>query len=201
MSKGLDTTSNVTQHVHALKALGYTWVGRYTSHSVWKNVTRAEARAISVAGMDLVNVWETAGDRASFFSYEQGLHDGEAAYKFALQLGQPFSAPIYFAVDIDLPGPGEVHEYFRGVRESLGRHGQIGYASFNVGVYGPGAVCEYLLSIGFVSYAWLAQAPGWAGYADFADWNIKQLGSTRLMGMGVDNDVASAKGGGGFTVK
>ena len=200
MSHGIDTTSDVTRHLSDLKADGITFIGRYYSHSLWKNLTTAEAKAISAAGLYIVAVWETAGDHESFFTHAQGVQDGHDAYVFGRAIGQPFHAPIYFAVDCDCMPHQGVSLYFNGVREALQAHGQIGVDTYNVGVYGSGAVCQYLDSIGYVSYTWLAQSLGWLGSMTYNDWNIKQGPSTAMHGMSVDLDTAAAKGGGGFQV-
>lgn len=200
MSKGFDTTSNVTPHIQAMKNAGFTFVCRYYSHSAWKNLTPAEAKAISGEGLYIVAVWESAGDHASFFTQAQGELDGESAYAFGQMIGQPFDTPIYFAVDYDADPHVGVSEYFNGVRQAFQRHGQIGVDAYHVGVYGSGAVCQYLDSIGYVSYTWLAQSTGWLGSASYADYNIKQGPGTTLFGMQIDTDTASPKGGGGFQV-
>lgn len=203
LHRGIDTTENCAPHIAALKADGFSFVCRYSSFSAWKNMTRAEALALSKADIHIVAVWETAGDHASFFTHVQGLQDGAAAHAFARHIGQPVPSPIYFAVDADLPGPGGVEAYFRGVRESLSAHGNIGKTVYNVGVYGSGAVCKHLSEIGLVSFTWLAQSYGWSHsreYKDSGDWNILQLQSTTVSGMSVDTDIAAAKGGGGFLV-
>src|SRR5947209_2404426 len=125
MTQGIDTTENCAPHVDALLAKDYTFVCRYSSHSAWKNITRAEALALSDAGIYIVNVWESAGDRASFFSHAQGLMDGASAYQFAKNIGQPFSAPIYFAVDFDASQSETesiIHAYFEGVRSAMQSH-------------------------------------------------------------------------------
>jgi len=192
---GLDTTQNCIPHISAIKAAGYSFVCRYLSHSAWKNVTVAEVQALSKALIALVTVWESAGDHASFFTYQQGILDGAAAFAFAQHIGQPFSAPVYFAVDCDVP-VATVVDYFKGVRDSLQRHGQIGKDTYNVGVYGSGAVCAGLKSAGYVSWTWLAQSTGWSQSHDYDDWSLKQGPSARIAGMNADSDTSKGNGGG-----
>jgi len=194
-NKGLDTTQNCTPHIAEIKSLGYSFVARYISHSAWKNMTIAEVQALSKALLAVVTVWESAGDHASFFTYQQGILDGAAAFAFAQHIGQPFSAPIYFAVDCDVPA-ATVVDYFKGVRDSLQRHGQIGKDTYNVGVYGSGAVCAGLKSAGYVSWTWLAQSGGWSGSRKYLDWNLKQLAAATIAGMSADGDLSNGDGGG-----
>lgn len=198
MSKGFDTTADCTEHAAAIKEAGYAFVARYSSHSAWKNMTLPEVRALSTHDIYIVNVWESAGDRRSFFTYTQGQMDGAAAYAFAQHLGQPVNSPIYFAVDCDIEAPVE---YFKGVRMSFQKHGTIGKTVYRVGVYGSGDVCRELRLKGYASHAWLAQAMGWSGSKAYYDWNIKQGPAETLFGMDSDLDESSAKGGGGWIVK
>lgn len=200
--KGFDTTSNCSGHTEAIKAAGYTFVARYYSHSVWKNLTVPEAHALSRAGIFICAVWESAGDHATFFSFVQGLHDGQAAYSFARQIGQPFTTPIYFAVDSDLPCTPDdnalngVWAYFRGVNQAINNHPD----KYKVGVYGGGHVCRTLKQGALASYTWLAGAMGWQGSREYHEWNILQQGPHTVGGMRVDLDTAADNGGGGFMV-
>ena len=199
-SKGIDTTANCTSHIDAIKLNGYTFVCRYSSHSSWKSMSKHEVVALSKAGLYVVNVWETAGDHAAFFTHSQGVKDGEDAFQFAHAIGQPFTAPIYFAVDMDASEPfikSGVRAYFQGVRESLQKHGDIGKDSYNVGVYGCGACCNYLKMVGFVSFTWMAYAPGWNGNSTYGDWNLCQThNSVTIDKMDCDLDLSKGNGGG-----
>ena len=198
MSKGFDTTNDCAPLAARIKTGGYTFVARYYSHSIWKNLTRSEAGALSAAGLYIVAVWESAGDHPSFFSHDQGRHDGQTAFAFAQAIGQPLPSPIYFAVDADLPGAGGVQAYFEGVREAFGAHGAIGSTAYSVGVYGSGNVCAHLSGLVYVSHTWLAQSMGWGGSRAYSDWNIKQGRSQNVLGLSVDTDIAAASGGGGW---
>ena len=203
INKGFDTTENCAPHADAIVAAGFSFVCRYSSHSAWKNMTRAEVVALSKAGLYVVNVWETAGDHAAFFNHAQGVKDGVAAYDFAQAIGQPFSAPIYFAVDFDASVSqltGGVLAYFQGVRDVMLKRGALGKSSYRMGAYGSGAVCDHLKAYRLVTFTWLAYAPGWSGNKTYTDWNIRQThNGVRFAGM--DTDLDETKGnGGGFTV-
>lgn len=196
MTRGIDTTENCMSHILALKNAGYSFVCRYMSHSTWKNLTLAEVQSLSRAGINIVSVWETASDHASYFSLHQGLVDGAAAYAYARHMGQPFNSPIYFAVDVDIAVSTQLTEYFDGVRHSLQLHGQMGKDAYFVGVYGGGTVCSILKNKGLVSYTWLAQSMGWLGSRHYADWNLKQGPQGHFAGMDVDTDESRGDGGG-----
>jgi hypothetical protein len=52
-----------------------------------------------------------------------------------------------------------------------------GKKGYNVGGYGSGLVCEFLLENALVKYCWLAQSDGWPGFAEFAKskkWSLMQ---------------------------
>lgn len=205
MAKGFDTTEDCAPHVHAIKDAGYTFVCRYYSHSHWKNLSRPEALALSAERIYIVAVWESAGDHAAYFSYVQGIHDGNSAYSFGRAIGQPPDTPIYFAVDYDadvIPDNQAIYgvwAYFRGVRESMSR--QVAGTQYGIGVYGSGSVCKTLHEGGMVSFTWLANARRWRGSSAYKDWSIKQGKGGTVAGMSVDLDESAPKGGGGFLVK
>jgi phosphatidylserine/phosphatidylglycerophosphate/cardiolipin synthase-like enzyme len=202
MRSGIDASVNTTASLNCLAAAGFGFVARYYGGSAGKRLTRAEAEAISAAGMQVVAVWESASTSVGYFSHDKGLADGRAAYRYANgTIGQPAGTPIYFAVDYDAaPGhvSGAIGEYFRGVREAFALEG-AGNPRYTVAVYGSGRVCRALLASGAVSHTWLAQSTGWAGYNDFVDWNIKQHAEQTLCGIRVDTDDAN-DGFGGFRV-
>lgn len=197
MSRGFDTTQNCTPHIPAIKAAGYSFVGRYINRA-WKSMQVPEVEALSKDDIYIVTIFEQENTEA-YFTRGQGLMDGAAAFAYSRHLGQPFNSPIYFAVDLDI-NPPRVVGYFQGVRASLQRHGRIGKTTYEVGVYGPGAVCKFLYGAGLVSFTWLDQSPGHSG-ADYAGWSIKQGPATTLAGMNVDTDITADKGGGGWLIK
>jgi hypothetical protein len=66
-------------------------------------------------------------------------------------------------------------QYFNGVAEAMS-DAVSGYA---IGVYGSGAVCRILgANCPFVSFTWLAEAPGWQGTKTYAGWDVKQVAAT-----------------------
>lgn len=194
MSKGIDTTQNCAPHIPALKVAGIQFVARYMSHAAWKNMTPAEVQALSAAGIYIVSVWESAGNKASFFTLPQGKMDAAAAVEFGHHIGQTDYSPIYFAVDYDAR-PNDVFDYFEGIRFVMPQSGS-NQSLYKIGVYGSGDICKALKEGGYVSYTWLAQAMGWSGSRTYADWNIKQLPSGVCAGMAVDFDETRGDGGG-----
>jgi hypothetical protein len=186
--KGLDTTMELTRHAVALKAQGVDFVLRYYSHNASKNLSLGEARALAQAGLQIGVVWETAGIYPGFFSRDQGLADGAAAFRMAREvIGQPYGSAIYFAVDYDptqadLDGP--ISNYFTGVHAAL-YVGAEGQPSYQVGVYGSGLCCATLVERGIASLSWLSQSTAFAGSKDYAQeqrYNLIQMMPARIVG-------------------
>lgn len=199
MAKGVDASVPCTPVLACLEQNGVEFVGRYYANHGGKVLTLAEAQAISQAGLKIVAVWEDGfPTKASYFSYAKGVDDGTSAYHDAQALGQPVAAPIYFAVDYDATPDdvaGPVLDYFRGIQAGF-QAAAAGGPVHPVGVYGSGAVCQYMLGRQLARYAWLTQSTGWRGTAAFGAWNIKQSAETKLCGIDVDGDEGAGDYGG-----
>ena len=196
--KGLDTTQDVTHALGQLADAGYRFVARYYSHNAWKTVKAPEAQAIANAGLDLVAVWQDANDSAGYFTFTRGETDGAAAFAYAKQIGQPPGSTIYFAVDYDASdadAKGRLVDYFKAVRAAFIAAGE-GDATYDIGVYGSGAVCAALVAQQLVSRSWLALASGWRGYSTFKDWNLRQGDEKQIFGLTADPDRAQGDYGG-----
>lgn len=129
----------------------------------------------------------------------------DATETFRDLVNSPGGAPIYFAVDYDTSDTdvkGVSYDYFRGVNSAIINDGM----NYWGGVYGSGAVCDYIVNHGenqqliFITYAWLAQSTGWRGYNSFTNWNLKQGGAITVAGLSCDSNTSSSAGGGGFKV-
>lgn len=166
----------------ALKKAGKTFVCRYLSPDVSKNLSHEEVVRYSRAGIDIVVVWENSGERARL-GYAAGLHDGNKALAQARILGKPPLAPIFFAVDFDAAGP-EVVRYFEGVASAVGKK--------RSGVYGGLDVVEYLLDRHIVNWAW--QTYAWSNHTWDKRAHLKQVlisypgNELRVDGVQVDYD-------------
>ncbi len=165
--------------------------------SRWPTLSAAEARMVSSAGMSLVAVWESHSHKRDYFSYASGYYDALAAHRQAKAIGQPAGSGIYFAVDFNAQEPdvrGPVDQYFRGVHAGLAA--AAGQArEYRVGVYGSGAVCDYLKRSRLAEYAWLSNSTAWSGYDSFTDWNIKQSGRSPLLSFDQDSNEARGEYG------
>lgn len=135
--KGIDCVTRLNAKTAATaKSLGFSFVGRYlVPPGMGKELTRAEAEAISGAGLGLLCVWETYANRA-VEGEPAGAVDGAKAYQCAREIEMPETGIIYFAVDFDA-SPSQMDSiagYLRGARAQTG--------PYNIGVYGPYAVIE-----------------------------------------------------------
>lgn len=192
---GIDSPLDCTKKIKAILAANLQFVGRYyrSKKSKWAPLTASEAQALSNAGLSLVALWEYASDGAKYFSYTAGVNDSTTAYQEAMLAGQPARTPIYFAVDYDA-APEEVsgciNDYFAGIAagyQAIGR----GNSAYDIGVYGSGLTCGWLLNHHSVTKTWLAVSSGWAGSKTFAKWNIKQGIGLSSLNFGNDSDIAT----------
>lgn len=185
----------------ALAGAGWTFAVRYlssdlrTSGGRTKLLDRAEAEALSHAGLDIVLAWEgRAVDRDPLKGYAQGTVDADTALDQAAACGAPPHPVVYYAVDWDIRDPdGRVPEarlavigdYFAGVADVHGGHG-------NVGVYGGYDAVRHLMATGAVGYGW--QTYGWSGGRWHGPAQLRQvLNGQTVDGSTVDLDVATAE--------
>lgn len=135
----------------ALAADGYRGVIRYLSNDDSKNLHADERDAILGAGLLLGLVWETSAGRAGE-GYNAGFADAQAANGEADALGVPGNVALYYAVDFDAAGSGQLPQvvsYFEGVRDAGGRP---------AGVYGGIDTIETVKNDVGTPYAWQTEA-------------------------------------------
>lgn len=195
MARGIDMPTDARDVSVELRGGAHPdFVARYyrTPDSHWPSLSAAEARMLSAAGIKLVTVWESHSHRPDYFSYASGYYDAVAAYQQARRIGQPPGSAIYFAVDFNAQQPdiiARVDPYFRGVANGL--IAAAGHSpEYRVGVYGSGAVCDYLKRMRLAQYAWLSNARAWDGYASFDDWDIRQGGRSPYLSFSQDSNEA-----------
>lgn len=197
--RGIDTEALCEEKVWELKQAGYNFVGRYYNHNnPNKNLTKAEAEALSQAGLYIVAVWENGyPTSAPYFTQEIGESDAGLAYEYAKNtIGQPKDSTIYFTVDFDASEEdlaNSIHHYFQGLVNAFKAAGN----EYKIGIYGSGLTCEYVLkNFPEIPYTWLAESLGWSNSRTFEDWNIKQLGGGTEVGLSVDFNESQGDGGG-----
>lgn len=167
MQSVIDTATDMTPFIDALRHAGVRTVIRYYNHQNGpalpaKRITPAEARALADAGHSLAVVFQQrggAGGAIGDLTGAAGARDAARALELAAALGQPEGSAIYFAVDHDYFRESElaaITPYFEAVRQALGRR-------FRTGVYGSGTVGGRMLDRGLADLVWLAGATGWSG--------------------------------------
>jgi hypothetical protein len=199
MALGIDASISCLAVVKDLKGTGIEFVARYYANAGEKALSKAEAVALSSAGLKIVAIWEDGfPTKGSYFSYAKGVDDGTSAFHDAMSLGQPIRSPIYFAVDYDAELTeicGCIADYFAGVRAGFAAIA-AGNTVHPVGVYASGATCSWLLAREFVSYTWLSQSLGFRGSKEFTTWNLKQGATEQRCGIEVDTDEGDSDYGG-----
>jgi hypothetical protein len=200
LAQGIDLPTDARDVSQELKGSRLDFVARYYRDpaSRWPTLSAAEARMVSATGMRLVAVWESHSHRPDYFNYAAGYADAIAASGQAKGIGQPAGSAIYFAIDFNAQEAdirGAVDRYFRGVAAGL-QTAARGVPEYRVGVYGSGAVCDYLKRARLAEYAWLSNSTAWSGYDSFADWNIRQGKQSPALSFSHDSNEARGEYGG-----
>lgn len=141
----LDTSTKLTlEDAIAIKQKNYTDVGRYltnaSSNGLDKALSLDEMEILIAVGLNVFPIFQTIGNKVSYFTAQQGLADGLAAKEAAQKFGFPPSATIYFCVDYDVlmaDIEGNILPYFRNVKAALNN-------AYKMGAYGPRYICTKL---------------------------------------------------------
>jgi len=198
---GMDASVNCAPFAAQLAGTGIQFVVRYYSKFSSKAVTRAEALALSQAGLNMAVVYQDVQDAISFFSADLGRQNATAALAQAAAIGQPAGSAIYFAADFD-PTPEEINgplkDHFRAVNEVFA----ASPTQYSVGVYGSGLMCGLMRNAGLVKYTWLSQSTGFQEWTSFRpDANLVQSAPSRsLLKISIDDDTAQTADFGQFQV-
>jgi hypothetical protein len=185
---GVKAAFELTQHAISIKQQGIDFAIRYYSHSAAKNLSLAEARALTDAGIQIGVVWETIGAHLHSFSRAQGMADGACAYLMAQSgITQPSGSAIYFEVDCnpnsdDIAGP--ISRYFEGINQAF-KAARPGEPVYQIGVYGSAACCAAIVGSGLATLSWLAPMPELApeqaaNTPKYESYNLKQLAPAAL---------------------
>lgn len=161
------------------------YIGRYYGPETSRNkalLKRPEAEALSAAGLEILSIWEGAGDKYESFTSFSGQRDAKRALDQAIACGQPVGSAIYFTVDFDatpVQVDSGVTAYFTAVREVM--------AHYRVGCYGHGLALSELRVKNLIDYTFLACAMGWRGSRAFAGKeDIRQGLPTTIVGVPAD---------------
>jgi Domain of unknown function (DUF1906) len=187
----VDLSAPVDQNfLNQMRIIGINTVIRYYDHPdetlPGKTLTRTERDFILGNGFKIAVVFQHHNDQMTSFTGLRGRTDAERALALAMANNQQPGSAIYFGVD----GPWHrdyeltnIMDYFREVKARLAG------ASYRVGVYGSGLVCEMLLANALADLCWLAAPDTWPQYLDYyatRKWGLAQLPTTRCGGRSVD---------------
>lgn len=188
----VDTTTNVTKFLPALKAKGVTHVSRYITHAGWV-LKRPEAQAITAAGLKIIANFEDAGATPSAFSYAMGLANGRFARAYlANEIGAPPDAIMPFSTEARFDQAfitGNIFPYFDGVKAAMAEAKD--YPAYGIAAYSSGSVLAALLDTSRIQLAWAANALGWQGTRAFIAsnrWHFRQLPTVKNFVPGLDVD-------------
>lgn len=143
--------------------------------------------------MHVFPIYQTSGNHEAYFSSNQGLKDAELAKEAAQKLKFPSNTTIYFAVDFDVKTKSIeqcIVPYFRQINSVLKLY-------YNVGVYGPRAVCNALTEKRLVTSSFVADMSsgftGNIGQPMPKNWAYEQILETTMNGIDVDKCVVSPR--------
>jgi hypothetical protein len=158
-----------------LVRLGKRFVVRYVSRDPHKCITRTEAQAIAAHKLQLVLVFEDAGNRA-LGSKADGRADAEFASRVIASLGEGHPQVCYWAVDFDTAGnPGVTDRY---------ASGWASWPKARTGPYGSYEIVEHHRRRGF-GYGWQTNAWSYGRWSPLAQLRQHAPGMT-LAGGSVD---------------
>jgi len=201
---GMDASVNCAPFAASIVAAGMKFAARYYSRFAAKALTRAEALALSQAGLQLAVVYQDANDGIQYFSSALGQQSAAAALAQAAAVGQPAGSAIYFAADFD-PTPaqlsGPMMDHFRAVARAF----SVAPTQYAVGIYGSGLACQTLRDAGLAAFTWLSGSTGYRGSASFRPQaNLVQIAPSRTICGGrlsIDDDVAQTESFGAFQAR
>ncbi len=191
--RGIDLPTDAGDVLIELQQSRLEFVARYyrEPQSRWPALSASEAQRLSSLGLKIVAVWESHSRTPAHFSYASGYNDAMTAYEQARAIGQPAGSAIYFAVDFNARGNllDRVDEYFHGIAAGLAA-ADGGAATYAVGVYGSGVVCDAMKRLGLARYSWLSNSFAWEGSTSYGDWDIMQGARSPELSFNQDSDEA-----------
>ncbi len=178
----IDTASDTTRALPALKAAGVRVVMRYyasdrQANLPEKRLTRSEADAIRAAGLGIGIAYQYFNNLFDNMTAARGGADGRYAAAYARdEIGQPPGSAIYFGIDGDWPAAGQIDAVLRYVGAAAEAMAAAG-SPYRIGVYGSGRTCAAVQERGLAERFWLARSTGWTGTPAFYNsgaWTLYQ---------------------------
>lgn len=170
MPQGIDIGRRLSlDEVDLLRSRGFRFAARYYAgdQSNPKTLTAAEIAYLLSRGFAILPVFQTSANFPGYFTYANGIADGQAARADGLALGQPLGTPICFAVDTDISDPSaQLTDYFNGVFAGID-------GAYLIGIYGEYDVVKFAReNFPALGYFWLTYA--WSGGRDYIPADVFQ---------------------------
>jgi len=226
---GMDVDFNLIPYLPQLVQSHINFVGRYYGRNLKgkginkKVLTYSEAVAISQNKISILGVFQMGGSTETgglgWYTYNQGVLDGESAYLGAYSVRQPASATLYFGFDMGMTPSanstdGINYPYANPVIYMKGVFAGISTAYFvtvqsdpkapmynTLGAYGCGLVCSTLKNQGWITSTWIAMATSWQQYdyvnppSGFTGWDVHQFNIVGFDSKDVDPDIRHGNAG------
>ncbi|EOQ16001.1 hypothetical protein KQ3_04915 [Bacillus cereus B5-2] len=201
---GMDTNKDCSKITQNILDAGFEFVIRYYGDATSKRLSKDEAKTLSDKRIGLIPVFENYNNAPQYFSHDIGFDHGTKAFNYAHNtIEQPTGTVIFFAVDYDASNEdtkGIISEYFQGVAEAFSQCSAASGTestppvSYNIGVYGSGAVCEYITTnVTAVTKTWHAMSTMWrSASSPFFTFDITQSSGGTLAGIQYDSDASDA---------
>lgn len=185
----------------ALKANGYTTVGRYITGGTQKLLTPAEVGILFANGLRFFPIYQEYNNALTYFDKAQGSTQAQAAHASALNLGLPRGAIIYFAVDYDATADevrNNILPFFAGIKEAF--EGLSSHCS--VGIYGSRNICSMVSARGYAVSSFVSgMSTGFSGNLGFPlpqNWAFDQIKTLTIASgqsgqLDIDNDITSGR--------
>ena len=200
---GMDACIDCAPFAAGILAAGMKFVARYYSRRAAKAMTRAEALALSQAGLQLVAVYQDVNNDIQYFSAALGRQSAAAALGQAAAVGQPAGSAIYFAADFD-PTPEQLSSAMTDHFQAVAQAFAAAPTQYAVGIYGSGLACRSMRDAGLAAFTWLSGSAGFRESESFRpEANLVQIAPSRTICGGqlpIDDDVAQTVGFGAFRV-
>ncbi|MEU6103178.1 glycoside hydrolase domain-containing protein [Streptomyces flaveolus] len=196
-------TTITAARAQALKAAGYTYIGRYLCNvpntPLDKMIKTGELATIAQHGLRCFPIYQTYGGAASYFRYGQGTIDAYSAIEWAKYHGFKDGTRIYFAVDydaVDHEVTSNVIPHFRAIHNVLQENSR-----YRIGIYGPRNVCSRVSALGYTDASFVSDMSsgfsGNLGYPMPDNWAFDQI-VTLGVGSGdgaieIDKNIASGR--------
>ena len=206
-AKGCDCATQLDEaKAKTLYDNGYRYVGRYlsgtTATGAQKGLSPEEIKIAFNNGLNIVPIFQGAGNYVDYFTEEQAIIDAKLAISKATEFEFENGTIIYFAVDcdpVDTQITNKIIPYFKIISKTLKN-----YSKYKVGIYGTRNVCIRVSNLEYAESSFVCDmSTGFSGNLGFPlpnNWAFDQF-ATVTIGTGngrieIDKDGYSGRNNG-----